>query len=216
MDEGIQALERTCNPMNIRLVSVRECGRGAKLQRGDRLFQRAADSHYVRARTGTIVIGGGSGSDLEKELVAGPIGKTSVVAVDVGVSRGNRVTLTPLHGNAGKKGCSTGYGPAGIRRFHKRAARFLGHGRVHGELKMPAGESGVGVGIIGDHDRGDKDGAGLLGFQLLLGPERGRIVRFDLFLKQVIPRIAERDAVGRIAVSGEHGIPGRMLCCGRR
>src|SRR2546426_3569741 len=42
-----------------------------------------------------------------------------------------------------------------------------------------------------------------LGFQLLLGPERGGIVRFDLFLKQVIPRIAERDAVSRIAVSGE-------------
>src|SRR5437870_8333153 len=134
--------------MNIRLVRVRECGRGAKLQRGDRLFQRAADFHYVRAGTGTIAIEGGSGSDLEKELVAGSIGKTSVIAVDVGVSRGNRVTLTPLHGNAGKKGCSAGSGPAGMRRFHKRAARFLGHRRVHSELKMPAGESAVGVDVI--------------------------------------------------------------------
>lgn len=86
--------------------------------------------------------------------------------------------------------------------------------RVDDELEMAAGERGIGIGVAGDEDGGDEEGARLIGIKRLLREESGiGVVRFVLrrFLEQVVAGIAERDAEAGVVVDGKFGVAGRVL-----
>ena len=87
---------------------------------------------------------------------------------------------------------------------------------VDDELESAADESGIGIGVGGNGDEGDEDGAGLVSGELLLGFGDGGVFGVGGFVEEIGARVAERDAVGGIVVDGEGGIARRMLGGERR
>ena len=135
------------------------------VQRQDRFFERAEDFGEVGGGRGKGGISGRSGNRLEKEFVAGAAGKARIFAARGDDAGGNRAAIAPLEADVLKKKVVRGGGRERVGWSDERAAEFSGGVRVDDELEMAAGESGVGVGVVGYLDGGDEDSAGLLGFE---------------------------------------------------
>jgi hypothetical protein len=183
----------------------------AELEGGDDFFEGAEEFGEVGGGDEGVGAGEGGGRDFEGEFVAGAGGEAGVVAGGGDGFARDGAAIAPEEGDAAEEDLVGGGGPVGIGRGDEGTARGGGGGGVHDELEMAGGEGAVGVSVVGNAEGGDEDGAGLLGFPVLLSLEGGGVVGIEFLVEEVVAGVAEGEGVNGIVLYGEGAFVGRLL-----